>query len=404
MENTPISLADLTYLVVEDNEFQRRWLVAMLSNLGATSIVEADDGLTALAILQDPQAAIDVCFIDLKMPGMDGMELIRHMARSANPVSIILSSALDPSLIFSVESMSQAYGVNLLGTITKPATPEGLTAIIGRYIPKAAQLPATRVKAEALTLEEILQGLQDDQFTPYFQPKVELATGKVKGVEAFARWEHPDRGVIAAGAFIPVLEAHGKMDQISWNIIRKSAAACRALHDAGHAVSISINLALQPLGELEFADHFAACMAAHDIEPEFVTVEITESASKTEMPAFLENLARLRMKGFMLAVDDYGTGEASMQDHLRVPFSELKIDRSFVVDAAHNEAHSLALASSLELANKLKRESTAVGVETRQDWDLLRQLGCTNAQGYFIAKPMEFKALPAWIDEWSQFF
>lgn len=397
-------LADLTYLVVEDNEFQRRWLVAMLSNLGANKIIEADDGLAGLAILQDPQANIDICFIDLNMPGMDGMELIRHMARSANPVSIVLSSALDPSLVFSVESMSQAYGVNLLGAITKPATPEELTAIIGRHTPKESRHPVARHVAETCTLEDILQGLQEDQFAPYFQPKVELATGKVKGVEAFARWEHPQRGIIAADAFIPVLEAHGKMDQISWNIIRKSAAACRTLHDAGHAISISINLASQPLCELEFADHFAACVAAHGIEPGFITVEITESASRTEMPAFLENLARLRMKGFMLAVDDYGTGDASMQEQLRIPFSELKIDRSFVVGASHNEALGLALASSLELAQKLKRESTAVGVETRQDWDLLNKLGCTNAQGYFIAKPMDVKALPGWIEEWSQFF
>ncbi|TCS35756.1 EAL domain-containing protein (putative c-di-GMP-specific phosphodiesterase class I) [Paucimonas lemoignei] len=397
-------LADLTCLVVEDNEFQRRWLVAMLSNLGANRIVEADDGLAGLAILQDPQAAIDICFIDLNMPGMDGMELIRHMARSANPVSIVLSSALDPSLVFSVESMSQAYGVNLLGTITKPATPEELTAIINRYTPRDAGRTIASQVAKTVTLEEILQGLQEDQFTPYFQPKVELATGKVKGVEAFARWEHPEHGIIAADAFIPVLEAGGKMDQISWNMIRKSAATCRMLHDAGHPVPISINLASQPLSELEFADHFAACMAAHGIEPSFITIEITESASRTETPVFLENLARLRMKGFMLAVDDYGTGDASMQEQLRIPFSELKIDRSFVVGASHNEALGLALASCLELAQKLKRESTAVGVETRQDWDFLQKLGCTNAQGYFIAKPMDAKALPGWIEEWSQFF
>jgi EAL domain-containing protein (putative c-di-GMP-specific phosphodiesterase class I) len=397
-------LADLTYLVVEDNEFQRRWLVAMLANLGASRIIEAGDGLAALALLQDPRQGIDICFIDLNMPGMDGMELIRHMARSANPVSIILSSALDPALVFSVESMSQAYGVNLLGTIAKPATPEGLATLIGRYAPKAALRPPALDDVDTPTLEEILHGLQEDQFVPYFQPKVELATGKVKGVEAFARWEHPQRGVIAPGAFIPVLEANGKMDQLSWCIIRKSAAASRALHDAGHFVSVSINLASLTLGDLEFADHFAACMAAYGIEPGFITVEITESASRTEMPVFLENLARLRMKGFVLAVDDYGTGDASMQHHLRIPFSELKIDRSFVVGATHNEALGLALASSLELAQKLKRESTAVGVETRQDWDLLHKLGCTNAQGYFIAKPMEFKALSGWIEEWSQFF
>lgn len=398
-------LADLTCLVVEDNEFQRRWLVAMLANLGATKIVEAADGLTALALLEDPQRHIDICFIDLNMPGMDGMELIRHMGKSANPVSIILASALDPSLIFSVESMSQAYGVNLLGTITKPATPEGLQALLRGYSAPPARSPAAAdMPAPQATIEDILQGLQEDQFVPYFQPKVELATGKVKGVEAFARWEHPLHGVMAPHAFIPQLEASGRIDLLTWSIIRKSAAACRALHDAGHPIGVSINLASQPLDALEFADHFATCMAAHELDPASITIEISESASSIELPGFLENLARLRMKGFVLAVDDYGTANTSLQHLLRIPFSELKIDRSFVVGAGRNETLGLALASSLELAQKLKRESTAVGVETRQDWDLLHKLGCTNAQGYYIAKPMAFKALPGWIAEWSQFF
>jgi len=397
-------LADLTYLVVEDNEFQRRWLLAMLANLGASRIVEAGDGRKALTLMQDRQQPIDICIIDLNMPGMDGMELIRHMAKSANPVSIILASTLDPSLMFSVASMSQAYGVNLLGTITKPVTPESLEAMIARYVAPPTRQQAMADAQAQPTLEEILQGLQEDQFVPYFQPKVALASGKVKGVEAFARWEHPQHGLITPSAFLPLLEASGKIDVLSWSIIRKSAAACRALHDAGHPISVSINLASQPLGELEFADHFSTCMATNGAAPEHITIEITESASRTEMPVFLENLVRLRMNGFVLAVDDYGTGGTSMQHHLRIPFSELKIDRSFVVGAAQNEALGLALASSLELAQKLKRESTAVGVETRQDWDFLQNLGCTNAQGYYIAKPMEFNALPGWIDEWSQFF
>lgn len=397
-------LTELTYLVVEDNDFQRRWLMVMLANLGAQNIIEATDGLTALKLLQDASQGIDICFVDLHIPGMDGMELIRHMAKSDNPVSIILASALDPSLVFSVETMSQAYGVNLLGTIVKPATPEGLAAMIARYVPPAARAGKAAEARPPLPLAEILQGLADDQFAPYFQPKVELATGKVRGVEAFARWLHPQYGLISPAAFIPTLEKSGQIHALTWDIIEKSVAACRALHDSGHPISVSINLALAPLVELEFADRFAECVARHGLDPQYITIEITESASRTEVPTFLENLARLRMKGFVLAVDDYGTGDASMQHHLRIPFSELKIDRSFVAGASHNEAISMALSSSLALAQKLKRESTAVGVETRQDWDLLQKLGCTYAQGYFIAKPMEYKALPGWIDEWAQFF
>lgn len=397
--------ADLTYLVVEDNDFQRRWLTVMLANLGATKIIEAHDGLSALQLLQDPAKGIDICFIDLKLPGMDGMELIRHMARNDNPVSIVLASALDPSLVFSVESMSHAYGVNLLGTVEKPVTPERLAELIGRHVPPHQRgITHDGHKHPALSMEDIVHGIRDDQFVPYFQPKVEIETGKIKGIEAFARWQHPEYGLISPNAFIPLLEAGGDIQNFTWNIIDKSIATCRWLQDIGRPLSVSINVSTAPLTELSFAERFAECTARHGAEPEHMIIEITESASTTEIPTYLENLARLRMQGFVLAVDDYGTGNASMHHHLRIPFSELKIDRSFVAGAGQHAAVGVALRSSLELAKELKRESTAVGVETREDWELLRKLGCTNAQGYFIAKPMEDKALPAWMDEWAQFF
>jgi EAL domain-containing protein (putative c-di-GMP-specific phosphodiesterase class I) len=397
-----MALADLTYLVVEDNDFQRRWLTAMLDNLGATKILEASNGVEALRLLQDRGQGIDICFIDLKLPEMDGLELIRHMARSENPVSIVLASALDPALVFSVETMSHAYGVNLLGTVIKPATPEGLLALIAKHVPP--QLRPAKAAGPQLALDDILLGLEQDQILPYFQPKVEIATGWVKSVEAFARWQHPQLGLLSAAAFVPMLEENGLADKLAWIIIEKSLAACRWLAEQNHATSVSINLSSVPLAEVEFAERFVERAASYGVAPKSVIAEITESASKSDTPAFLENLARLRMKGFMLAVDDYGTGDASMQHHLRVPFSELKIDRSFVAGASQNQALQMALSSSLELAQKLNRESTGVGVETRQDWDLLQKLGCTNAQGYFIAKPMELKALPAWMDEWAQFF
>ncbi|MBS0309209.1 MAG: EAL domain-containing response regulator [Proteobacteria bacterium] len=396
--------ADLTYLVVEDNDFQRRWLTVMLANLGATKIIEAHDGLTALQILEDPTRGIDLCFIDLKLPGMDGMELIRHMARSDNPVSIILASALDPSLVFSVESMSHAYGVNLLGTVEKPVTPERLAELIGRHVPPHERGSKHATHHPALTLDDITAGMRADQFLPYFQPKVEIATGKIKGVEAFARWQHPQYGLISPNSFIPQLEAGGDIQHFTWSIIDKSVATCRWLQDQERPLPVSINISTTPLTELTFAERLAECTTRHKVAPEHMIIEITESASTTEIPTYLENLARLRMQGFVLAVDDYGTGNASMHHHLRIPFSELKIDRSFVAGAGQNTAVSLALRSSLDLARELKRESTAVGVETREDWELLHKLGCTNAQGYFIAKPMEGAALPAWMDEWSQFF
>lgn len=117
-----MQVSDLNFLVVEDNDFQRHWLKVMLSNVGATKIYQASDGHEALKILRDADSAIDISFIDLNLPGMDGMELIRHMSKQERSPSIVLASALAPSLIFSVETMSKAYGVNLLGSWIRPCT------------------------------------------------------------------------------------------------------------------------------------------------------------------------------------------------------------------------------------------------------------------------------------------
>jgi len=399
-----MNISDLRYLVAEDNEFQRRWLVVMLTNLGANHIVEAEDGHSALSILQDPTQSVDICFVDLNMPNMDGMELIRHMAKEDNPASIILASALDPSIVFSVETMSKAYGVNLLGTIAKPATPENLCELIELYQPLQARQAKASTSGPSFTIEQIVHGLEHDQFAPYFQPKVEIATGQIKSAEAFARWNHPEFGLIAPAAFLPKLENTAHLNTLTWIMIEKSATACRKWGERGFPISVSINLASRSLADEGCAERIAEIVDQCNIDAPRITFEITESAAKIDNPVYLENLARLRVRGFVLAIDDFGTAHASMQELLRIPFSELKVDRSFVVGASKNESVKLVLKSSLELAHKLNRLSTAVGVETRHDWDLLLQLGCTHAQGYYIAKPMESDVLPGWMDEWSQFF
>jgi EAL domain-containing protein (putative c-di-GMP-specific phosphodiesterase class I)/CheY-like chemotaxis protein len=396
-------IADLHFLIAEDDEFQRRWLAVMLGKLGAQHIAEAENGRVALDLLQQQTPPVDICFIDLNMPDMDGIELVRHLANGDHPAAIVLTSALGASLLFSVETMSKAYGLHLLGTFEKPATPELLQQLIAQYQPPHRRLDA-RAALPAFTLDDIRHGLQQDQFEPLFQPKVELASGKVVGVEAFVRWQHPRYGKVAPPAFIPMLEASGHMETLTWAVIAKSVAACRSWHDQGLLLSVSINLSATSLSEPGLAEKILAHIAEHGIDTQYVNFEITELIAMTDVPVCLENLARLRMKGFGLSVDDYGTGHSNMQQLLRIPFLDLKIDRSFVAGASQNKAMGIALASCLDLARKLHRNSVAVGVETREDWDLLRDLGCTYAQGYYIARPMERDAVPGWIAEWSQFF
>lgn len=400
--DTPVQVADLHFLIAEDDAFQRHWLKVMLNKLGAQHVVEAPDGKAALDILQAKDGRIDISFIDLNMPKMDGIELVRHLANNDSQTAIVLTSALGSALLLSVETMSKAYGVNLLGTFEKPATPDVLQRLIGSYQP-----PTMRQAKKSLpvfTLQEIRDGIAAGQFEPFFQPKVELATGKVKAVEAFVRWRHPQHGLVTPPAFIPVLEASGHMEDLTWVVVERSIAACRTWHDKGLMLSVSINLSATSLAEPGLAEKILKHIAQHGIEPQHLTIEITELMAMTDVPVCLENLARLRMKGFGLSIDDYGTAHSNVQQLLRIPFLDLKIDRSFVAGASQNKQMHIALSSCLELARKLRRNSVAVGVETREDWDLLRDLGCTYAQGYYIAKPMERDAIPGWIEEWSQFF
>ena len=397
-----MSIANLRFLVAEDHEFQRSVLVRILESLGAKAIHEAADGHGALKILQDPARPVDIVISDLEMPGMDGMEFVRHLGETGVRVSIILASALDRKLLASIATMSEAYGINLLGVVEKPLTRAKLEPLIKLH--KLAQVERGRPKTAGptFTLDEIAAGLRNDEFEPFFQPKVELATGRVKGAEALARWRHPQQGIIAPYAFIEPLEDHNLIDELAWVMLRKAAAYCSSWRSAGLEATVSVNLSLKSLTDIRLADRVTELVLSENLEPRHMVLELTESAATTDVGKALENLARLRIKGFGLSIDDYGTGYSSMQQLTRIAFTELKIDQSFVTNAARQESAKVILESSLDMAKKLNITAVAEGVETQADWNLLRQLGCGLAQGYFIARPMEAGAYLNWVRGWKQ--
>jgi len=397
-----MSITNLRFLVAEDHDFQRSVLVRMLESLGAKAVHEAADGHGALKILQDPTRPVDIVISDLEMPGMDGMEFVRHLGETGVRVSIILASALERKLLASIATMSEAYGINLLGVVEKPITPGKLEPLIKLHKPAQAERGRPKTAGPTFTLEEIAAGLKNDEFEPFFQPKVELATGRVKGAEALARWRHPQQGIIAPYAFIGPLEDNDLIDELAWVMLRKAAAFCSSWRSAGLEATVSVNLSLKSLTDIQLADRVTELVASQNLEPRYMVLELTESAATTDVGKALENLARLRMKGFGLSIDDYGTGYSSMQQLTRIAFTELKIDQSFVTNAAKQESAKVILESSLDMARKLNITAVAEGVETQADWNLLRQLGCGLAQGYFIARPMEAGAYLNWVRGWKQ--
>jgi EAL domain-containing protein (putative c-di-GMP-specific phosphodiesterase class I)/CheY-like chemotaxis protein len=398
-----MDIAHLHFLVAEADTTQRMALVDMLGGIGASRVTDVPDGPTALRAFQAGfEPNVDVAVIDLALPGMDGLELIRNLASLDCGVRLIVTGAQQPNLMFSVETLAQAYGVDLLGTIAKPVTAPKLKSLLDHYAPLAQ--PGEHPPGPSFGFSEVGIGLQKRQFEPYFQPKIELATGQVKGLETFARWRHPEHGVLGPSAFIDALEQNNRIDFLDWSMIEVSVERCHWFHDQGIPISISINLAPETLAHPNFVRQITACVGRHRVMPEYLTFEMPESSVLNTDPNFIERLVRLRMMGFGLAIDDYGTGRSNLQLLARIPFSELKIDRSFVDGASKRRPLGTVLRSCLGLAHSLDRMSVAVGVETRQDWDFLQGLGCTYAQGYHIANPMEAEAFPGWLEDWRHFF
>ncbi len=394
-----INAADVSFMVIEDQEFQRVLMVHMLASLGAKDILEAADGHEALEAWKAHGRPINIIISDLDMPRMDGMEFIRHIAQDGAPVSMILASVHDRSLLASVGAMTEAYGITLLGTIEKPVTAMKLEALIALYKPslnlKAAEPSIT------FSDQDLSSALADRLFEPVFQPKVDVATGIVKGAEALARWHHPKLGILGPQAFIPALESSRRIDELTWIMLQKALKACRMWCDAGLDITVSVNLSLASITDVGLADRVTAMVKAHKLQPRQVTLEVTETIAMTDMVLTLENLARLRIKGFGLSIDDYGTGYSSMQQLSRIPFTELKIDQSFVMKAWENQSCRVILESSLDIAKKLGMSAVAEGVERRAEWDLLKSLGCSFAQGYFISRPMDAEQMIDWAAHWE---
>lgn len=390
---------DVSVMVVEDDAFQRRMLVRILNDMGVKKIDQAPEGETALKMLLDRLDPIDIVISDLDMPHMDGMELIRHLGEQQTVGSVIVTSGLDATLINSVETMARAYGIDLLGGIEKPVTQPKLGRLLKRFLLDGA-FREVHDPTPQISIDEICRGMESFEFQPYYQPKVDIASGKVVGAEALARWIHPQHGVIAPAKFIPQMEDANLVDDLTWTLLAGAATHCRRLREYGFDMTVAVNLSLRTLTNTGIAEQVVDILRCAQLDPHHIVLEVTETAAISNVGHVLENLARLRMKGFGLSIDDYGTGYSSMQQLSRIPFTELKIDRAFVADAARQERLKVMVSASLDMTRKLGLKSVAEGVESRTDWELLSRLKCDIAQGYFIAKPMTYEALCDWVPNW----
>ncbi len=388
-----------TALVVEDSAVQRAHLVELVRQSGFGTVLEACDGIDALAVIDNRGGTpVFLVLTDLDMPGMNGIELIRHLVRRHLTENLIVTSACDPRLLEIVESMgSEDAGMCLLGTVLKPMRQLDLALMLAR-IDKIK--PPNAALHDARSLDDIEQGMAQAQFLPYFQPKVSMQSGLIKGVEALARWQHPELGMVAPLHFIPTIEGSALMEPFTLSIVDQALTQLRSWREMGlSALTVSINLSADTLADHDFIEQLSERVKAQGLPPSSLIWEVTETMVMSNLSQSLSNLAHLSLKGFGLAMDDYGIGYSSVQQLSRCPFTELKIDRVFVHEAAQRPNRRVILESSIEMGRRLGICTVAEGVETMDDWALLRELHCEVAQGYLVARPMAGAALVNWIKD-----
>ncbi len=392
----PPGIASL--LVVDDSTVQRMHAIALCRELGVRMIYEASNGAEALELLSMLILRPSLMIVDLEMPGMDGVELIQQMHQREYDIPFIVASGRETSLIQSVETMSGALGLRVLGGLQKPLNLDQLAAVLQRYgETQNVVQQQTPAMLAPLGKADLARAIDNGEIIAHYQPKVDVRTGMVKGVEALARWNHPHWGLLPPGRFIHLAEDEGLIRALTVSIMSQALAQAENWNRRGLKLSVAVNFSPRLLDLPKLVEDSAALLARHSVHAEQIIVEITEGSVVAHLGSALAMLARLRIKGFGLSIDDYGTGFSSMQQLARIPFTELKIDRSFVHGAHQRKNLRIILESALDLARRLDLVTVAEGIETLEDWHLLQELGCSIGQGYLIAKPMPAETLPQWL-------
>lgn len=389
----------MSTLVIDDESFVRKILAHLLGRLGVEDVISCASGQESLEQLQ-ARKDIGLIFCDLQMPEMDGLEFIRHLVDLGYEGDLVLVSGEDQRILHTAGRLARAHRLNVLGEIQKPVTPTQLAAVLAR---RGARASTRKHQPErSYTPAELRQAIEDGQLINHYQPKVSLESAQFCGVETLVRWRHPEDGLIAPDRFIPLAEEHALIDQLTHHVLENALRDMRRLFDSGYSLQLSVNVSMENLRALDFPEYVTHQAMEAGIPLAALILEVTESRLMNDPLAALEILARLRLKRIGLSIDDFGTGHSSLAQLRDIPFSELKLDRSFVHGAARNSAQRAILDASLDLARQLGIATVAEGVENREDWDFLRARGCQFAQGWLIGRPMELAALYEWIPEWER--
>ncbi len=399
-------------LILEDDPAVGRVIhnVATAGGHEARIVSQPDQFFTAVEDWQPTHIALD-----LVMPDVDGIQILAELGARKCAARIIITSGMGARVLDAAARGAREHGLQIVGLLAKPFAPAALRALLaappgspGNFTPAAVHDPAT-APAPEFSEAEFRAALRHQDFTVHYQPKIDCIHGRLVGFEALARWLRSDHWM-TPDKFIPFAEQHGLIDELTAVVLDRAlgwfgprfvaahtAANLAPVHNGFADVSLSINLSASSLRDMRIVDDSTAACLRHGVPAAKVIFELTETSAMDSPVDALTALTRLRVKGFQLSIDDFGMGHSSLQQLVRLPFTEIKVDKSFVMSASQSQESRTVVKSIVDLARSLGLKSVAEGVEDAGTHALLKDLGCDFAQGYWIGRPMAGDSVPAWL-------
>ncbi len=380
-------------LVVDDERIQCVIVARAVATLGYVTDTAAtlDEATAQLAARR-----YDAVVLDLSLGETEGISLLQTLRSVADQAVVVLISRLDDRVRAASLRLAMALGLRVAGALEKPIAPSALRAML-RNGP-ARPVVETATADQRVTVSELDAAVRDQKITAEFQPKVALVDGTVVGVEALARW-HRAGGDIAPDVFIPLAERCGLIVPLTFCILRQALAACQRWRSAYPRCSVAVNISTLVLADTTLPEYIERLLQQNGLGPGALIAEITESTVIGQPLVAAEVLTRLRIKGVSLSIDDFGTGHSSLMTLHRLPYSELKIDRSFVTHCDSDPDALKIVRATISMARELGLVVVAEGIETEPVELLLREAGCTIGQGWRFGRAMTEASLNVWLAE-----
>lgn len=336
-----------------------------------------------------------IMILDLNMPDMDGIQVMRKMVETGHIMPLILISGYDSGIIHSAEQLAKAYSLNIITTLSKPFNFNDFKQALKNYSLTSKQ--QGKSPEQIITISELSQAIKQEQMILLYQPQIDISSGSLMGVEALVYWQHPRLGLVNPGLFISLAESNGLIGALTALVIKQAMQQALYWKSKKLMIQVSVNISAENITSLSLPEQLSEMLDGHQLDPAMLTLEVTESALMGELITSLDILTRLRMKGIELSIDDFGTGYSSLSQLYRMPFTELKIDQSFVMNMKTDEEARGIVKTCIMLGHELKMNVVAEGVEDKHTLKILSDMGCDIAQGYYIARPMPADELIPWV-------